>query len=163
MVENVNQEENSPEVVLEGGGSNPESLVVRKEEELAKANARLQELEQVVAGKESEMATLKQAGEELEARLAALSLSLSEAVAGYRGMVVAANQEVIEELITGDNIGSINESLVKAKALVSKVRQGVEAEILSTRVPAGAPERSLPDLSALSPREKIKYAIGGPY
>ncbi len=89
MVENVNQEENSPEVVLEGGDSNPESLVVRKEEELAKANARLQELEQVVDGKESEMAALKQAGEEMEARLATLSLSLSEAVAGYRGMVVA--------------------------------------------------------------------------
>ena len=49
----------------------------------------------------------------------------------------------------------------KAKALVSRVKQGVEAEVSLAKVPAGAPERTLPDLSALSPREKIQYAIGG--
>ncbi len=148
--------------VFENGVSEPDSLVAQEGEELAKANVRLEELEQVVAGKESEIATLKQAKDELEGRLATLSNTMAEAVASYRAMVVEANPEVIEELVTGDTIESINESLVKAKALVSKVRQGVEAEILSTRVPAGAPERTLPDLSALSPREKIKYAIGGP-
>ena len=46
------------------------------------------------------------------------------------------------------------------KALVTKVKQGLEIEISLARVPAGAPERTLPDLSALSPREKIQYAIG---
>ncbi len=161
--------QNSPEMeesgqgtVFENGVSEPDSLVAQEDDELVEANARLTELEQVVAGKESEIATLKQAKSELEERLATLSHSLNEAVASYRGMVVEANPKVIEELISGDTIESINESLVKAKALVSKVRQGVEAEILSTRVPAGAPERTLPDLSGLSPREKIKYAIGGP-
>ncbi len=179
MADNINQKSslgetqpdgrNSPDMeelgqgtVFENGVSEPDILVAQEGEELAKANAHLKELEQVVAGKESEIATLKQAKDELEEKLATLSHSLSEAVASYRGMVVEANSEVIEELVSGDTIESINESLVKAKALVNKVRQGVEAEILSTRVPAGAPERTLPDLSGLSPREKIKYAIGGP-
>ena len=67
----------------------------------------------------------------------------------------------MEELISGDTIESINESLDKAKGLINRVRQGLETEISLGRVPAGAPERRPPDLSALSPREKIQYAIGG--
>ena len=89
-----------------------------------------------------------------------LSNALAEAVASYKTVVVQANPEVIDELINGDTIEAINESMSKAKDLVSKVRQGVEAEISSAKIPAGAPERTSPDLSALSPREKIQYAVG---
>jgi len=75
--------------------------------------------------------------------------------------VVQSNPDVVEELIGGETIESINKSLDKAKVLVSKVRQGIEAEISMMKIPAGAPERTSPDLSAMSPREKIQYAIGG--
>jgi len=37
----------------------------------------------------------------------------------------------------------------------------MEEEVSKARIPAGAPQRVPPDLSALSPREKIQYAIGG--
>ena len=178
MANEVNQKENSPELqpgdqsppeveelgesaVSEAGVAELESLVAQKDEELAKANARLIELEQAIASKDSDIASLEQSKDELEERLTTISDSLAEAVASYKTMVVQANPEVIEELISGDSIESINESLVKARALVSKVRQGVEAEISLAKVPAGAPVRTSPDLSALSPREKIQYAIGG--
>jgi len=128
---------------------------------LTRASARLVELEQVVANKDSEIARLKQNSDELEERLKTISNSLTQAVASYRAMVVQANPEVVEELISGDTIESINESLGKAKDLAKKVRQRMEAEISLAKVPAGAPERVSPDLSALSPREKIQYAIGG--
>ena len=167
MVNEINQKENPPETqsgdqsppeveemgesaVSEAGIAELESLVAQKDEELAKASARLIELEQAVAGKDSEMATLQQSNDEL-----------AEAVASYKTVVVQANPEVIDELINGGTIEAINESLSKAKDLVSKVRQGVEAEISSAKIPAGAPERTSPDLSALSPREKIQYAVGG--
>ena len=178
MTDEINQKENSPEsqpgeenspeveelgqsVVSEVGVAELESSVAQKDEELTKANARLIELEQVVASRDSEIATLKQAEAESGEKLTTLSNSLAESVATYKTMVVQANPEVIEELITGDTIESINESLGKAKTLVSKVRQGLETEISLAKVPAGAPERTSPDLSALSPREKIQYAIGG--
>lgn len=178
MADEVNQKANSPEsesgdysppevgelgesAVSEAGVAELESLMAQKDEELAKANARLVELEQVVASKDSEIATLKQAEAELEGRLTTVSNSLAEAVTGYKAMAIQANPEVIEELVSGDTIESINESLDKAKALVSKVRQGLETEISLAKVPAGAPERTSPDLSALSPREKIQYAIAG--
>ena len=96
----------------------------------------------------------------MEKRLTAVNDSLSKAVTSYKGAVVRANPEVIEELITGDSIASIDESLSQAKELVSKVRRGVQSEISLAKVPAGAPERTRPDLSALSPREKIQYAMG---
>ncbi len=131
----------------EGKLTEIEGLLAQKDEELAKANDRIAELEQAVV--------------ESEAKLTTTSDSLAEAVAGYRALVVESHPEVLEELISGDTVGSINESLSKAKALVGKVRQGLEAEITLARVPAGAPERSSPDLSVLSPREKIQYALGG--
>jgi len=162
LVDELEQAENLSE--SPSGGDNPselESLLAQKAEELAKANARLVELEQVVAGKDSEIAGLKQNRDELEGRLTTLSNSLAQAVASYKAMVVQANPEVIDELISGDTIESINESLNKAKDLVRKVRQGIETETYLAKVPAGAPERTSPDLSALSPREKIQYAIGG--
>lgn len=124
-----------------------EGLVARRDEELTKANARIAELEQAVAESEEKLTTSQN--------------SLTEAVAGYKAMVVQANPEVLEELITGDTIESINESLKKSKTLISRVRQGLEAEISGAKIPAGAPQRTPPDLSALSPREKIQYAIGG--
>lgn len=124
-----------------------EGLVAQRDEELTKANARITELEQAVAESDEKLTTIKN--------------SLAEAVAGYKATVVQANPEVLDELITGDTIESINESLKKAKTLISRVRQGLEVEISGAKIPAGAPQRTPPDLSALSPREKIQYAIGG--
>ena len=121
--------------------------MLKKKDEINSDNARIIELEQVMTTKDGEIATQKQ--------------SLGEAVASYKAMVIQSNPEVIKELIGGDTIESINESLEQAKTLVSRVRQGLEAEISLAKVPAGAPERTSPDLSALSPREKIQYAIGG--
>jgi len=138
-----------------------EGLIAQKDEELTKANARIIELEQTVASLDSEMVTLKRTIAESEEKLTSANHSLAEAVASYKAMVVEANPEVLEELITGDTIEAINESLAKAKTLVSRVRQELEAEITAGKVPAGAPIRTPPDLSALSPREKINYAIGG--
>jgi len=117
-----------------------ESLAAQKDEEVAKANARVSELEEAIAG---------------------LDRRLADAVSTYRNLAVEANPGVIEELITGSTIEDINTSLERAKTLVSRVKEGLEAEIASVRVPAGAPERAPINLEALSPREKIEYAIGG--
>ncbi|MBI4283263.1 MAG: hypothetical protein HY663_02195 [Chloroflexi bacterium] len=163
MADELNQTESLPQTPP--GDRNPPEMeepakLVTPDEELTKDNARLIELEQAVTSRESEIASLKQAKDELEAKLTTIGNALTEAVASYKATVVQANPEVIGELIIGDTIEAIDESLKKAKTLVSRVRQGVEAEISSARVPAGAPERIAPDLSALSPREKIQYAIG---
>jgi len=129
--------------------------------ELESKNAAIAELEQTVVSKDGEIAILKQAVAESDRKLAELNESLTQAVASYRAMIMEANPEVPDELLTGDTIDAINESLGNARALIDRVKQGIEAEVSRTRIPAGAPQRAPLDLSVLSPREKIQYAIGG--
>jgi len=129
--------------------------------ELETRNTRITELETAASEKDSEIATLKQTVVDDNQKLEAVNEDISQAVAAYKTIVVKANPGVIEELITGNTITEIDQSLENARTLISKVRGGIEQEIASGRVPAGAPQRTSPDLSALSPREKIQYAIGG--
>jgi uncharacterized coiled-coil protein SlyX len=156
LVEAVNQENNLAEPEASTGS---EDRLAELENQLAQDKARLAELEQTVTSRDNEVTSLKQSKAELEARVQDLSHSLTEAVVSYRAAVVQANPE-IEGLVSGDTVEAINQSVSQAKALVSKVRQGLEAEISLTRIPAGAPERTPPGLS-LSPREKIQAALVG--
>jgi len=129
--------------------------------ELESKDAAITELEQALASKDDEIATLKQAIVESDQKLAEINNTLTQAIASYKALVVEMNPGVLTELITGDTIEAINESLENARALIDRVKQEMEAEASRTKVPAGAPQRTPLDLSVLSPREKIQYAIGG--
>jgi uncharacterized protein (DUF3084 family) len=129
--------------------------------ELETASARTGELEQALAERDSTIASLEEKIQDAEQRLERVNEDLSRAVAAYRELVVAANPGVLPELVRGESVDAVNESLAQAQALVSRVRQEVEAEAAQTRIPFGAPGRTSVDLSALSAREKIQYAIGG--
>jgi len=137
----------------------PEKEVLTRE--LESKNATIAELEQALASKDGEIAILKQAIAESDQKLADLTAALAQAVASYKALVMETNPEVPDELITGENIDAINESLENARALIDRVKQGIEAEVSKTKIPVGAPQRTPLDLSVLSPREKIQYAIGG--
>ncbi len=118
-------------------------------------------LEQAVASKDGEITLLKQAIAESDQKVAAINETLAQAIASYKSLVVETSPEIPAEIITGDTIEAINESLENARDLVDRVKKGIEEEASKTRVPAGAPQRAPLDLSVLSPREKIQYAIGG--
>jgi len=137
-----------------------EGLIAEKDEGLASKDSRISELEQAIADRDNQIAALKQSLAELDQRLTELDNSLSQAVSSYRALVVKSSPGVPEELIAGDSIEAIDRSVEDAQTLIDKVRKELEAEIAGARVPAGAPQRTPLDLSALSPREKIQYAIG---
>jgi len=130
-----------------------EQLVAQKERELAAKDSRISELEQAVADRDNQVAVLNQSLAELESRL-------SQAVEAYRALVVKANPAVPEELVSRDSIEEIDGSLANAQVLVDRVRRELESEIAAAKIPAGAPLRTPLDFSALSPKEKIQYAIG---
>ena len=119
------------------------------------------EFEQIVAQKENEIAALKKSEGEMKEKLSTVSKSLTEAIVSYKDKIVQMNPGITEELISGDTIEAVDKSLEKAISLIGRVKKSVEKEISQIRVPAGAPGRRIPDLSTLSPREKIQYAIGG--
>ena len=140
---------------------NKENPVEAGADETAALKSRVTGLEKTLSDRDMELTTVKKSVGELQEKLANTGAVLTEAVAGYRTLVLQTNPGVAEELIGSESISVINESLAKAKSLIGKVRQSVEKDIARTRVPIGSPGRQTPDLSALSPREKIHYAIGG--
>ena len=91
----------------------------------------------------------------------ALGEGLTQAITAYKGLVIQANPGLTPELITGETVDEVDASLERAKGVIEAVRKSLEAERAGAKVPAGAPPRTPPDLSALSPIEKIKHAIGG--
>jgi len=154
------QNQNPSGEELESTTARVEELVANKERELAAKDSRISELEQAIAERDNQIATLRQSLAELEPRLTELENSLSQAVSSYRALMIKSNPGVPEELITGDSIEAIDKSVADSRNLVDKVRKELEAEIAKARVPAGAPQRTAIDFSALSPKEKIQYAIG---
>lgn len=121
-----------------------EALLTTRNEELAQANARLEEVEQALAlSRES---------------LSAANDGLNKAVSSYRTLVVKSNPDVLEELIKGDNVEAVDLSLKSARELIGRVKTSIEAEISAARVPAGAPARSSVAVP-LSPREKIQQGM----
>jgi outer membrane biosynthesis protein TonB len=118
-------------------------------------------LEQALAGKDGEINALNQSLTASKGESAELAKALAQTVAAYRELVVQANPNVLAEMISGDSIEKINESLKSARAVMDKARREIEADALKARIPAGAPQRMPPDMSALSAREKIQYALGG--
>jgi hypothetical protein len=125
------------------------------------AGAAIAELKQTLAGKDGEIGALNQSLNEAKVESAELTKALAQAVAAYRGLIVKENPGVLADMITGDSIETINESLAGARAIMEKAKREIEADAARARVPAGAPQRMPPDMSALSSREKIQYGIGG--
>lgn len=128
--------------------------------ELGVRNQRIAELEQTLTSRDTEAAALKQNMADLQNQLHSVRGVLTQAVIGYRTMTVKANQDIPAELITGDTIEAIDNTAAGAREIVGKVREKLVAAQAQFRVPAGAPPRTPPDLSGLSPREKIQQGIG---
>jgi predicted RNase H-like nuclease (RuvC/YqgF family) len=146
------------------GGEEIDSLKRENEalaREIKSRDAMLIKLEQDVAAKDQEIVALKMNLNELKQALDELGKAIPQAVAAYKEMIVQANPGLPAELITGDTIEAVDESVKKARAIMEKVRQEMEAAAARTRIPAGAPQRAPLDLSGLSAREKIQYAIRG--
>jgi len=130
-------------------------------DELAARDTAVSELRQQVAARDSELAVQQQAAAEFEDRFEKISSDLSQAVASYRALVVRSNPDVPEDMVSGDTIEAIDGAIKSARELINRVRENMEEEMSLAKFPIGAPVRTAPDFSALSPREKIQYAIGG--
>jgi len=144
---------------LEGAKKEVEGLTAQLEER----DAKMGELQAVIASQSEAITEKGVLIETREQELATLREASAEATSKYRGSLLAANPNVPEEMIVGETIADIDASLETAKALVGKVKASLEEQALSLSkgapVPAGAPERSGTDLSSMSPRQKIEYAI----
>jgi hypothetical protein len=141
-----------PEEKTNESTNGPENRVRELESKLVEMDKVLSEADRRTAEGEAVRA-------KLDSEIGALKGSLVESVKSYRELVIRANPDVPVEMVSGETITSVNESLEKAKGLIIKVKQNMEANLNSTRVPAGAPARPILSASALTPHEKIARGI----
>jgi len=94
-----------------------------------------------------------------ETQVVTLKGNLAQAVGKYRTRLLAESPEVPEELVRGETPEEVDASFAAARQMVDRIKQRLETQTGAERVPAGAPARGLPDLSSLSPAEKIAYGL----
>ena len=125
-----------------------------------KANVTFQEAAEkkdvTIADLEAQLSEAKKSSESLTT---SLKEARDQAVAKYLTMVKALNPQVPEAMISGETIEEIDASIEKGKAMVTSVKQSLEAEASAAKVPAGAPPRGTISLEGMSPKEKIAYGI----
>ncbi len=121
---------------------------------LSERDARIAQLE----------ATLSEAQSAVQSRveeIEAVSARLVQAVELYRASLLAAEPDLPEDIVQGATVEAVQESLERARQMVAQVRTRLEAQASLERTPPGVPARSAPDLSALSPQEKILMGLSG--
>jgi len=140
-----------------------EASLAQRDTSLAEASQEIETLKKDFAAEDtahkSYMADATQEIETLKKDFTIADTAHKEAVVEYRKLAVSSNPIFNPELLAGNSIPEINAAMTRAIDLVAKIRAKVEADYKAISVPAGAPERSGPDASGLSAREKISLAI----
>jgi chromosome segregation ATPase len=139
--------------------------VERLQETLADREARVAHAEEQLAAQRDELERARGEAEarerELTGRADELTASVRGAAQRYRELALERSPELPAELVVGETVDEVEESLQRARETVAKVRGHIESQAQAGRVPVGAPPRSAPDLSRLSTEEKIRQGLGG--
>jgi chromosome segregation ATPase len=140
--------------------------VTRLREQAGEADARAQTAIDESARLQVELAAANDAVAAFDADAASLRTMLEEseqrtrdAAARYRDLAARVEPTIPADLIAGDTIEAIDASIAKARELAASVRAHIEAQAQAARVPAGAPQRSLPDVSGMTPEQKIRHGL----
>ena len=151
---------------------NGEELTALREQ-IADARAEVERLQREAANAVAEAAYLRddvRASHDAVATATAEAATLREQIDAatqraqataerYRDLVVRTEPALPADLIAGADVDAIDASVTAAREIVGRVRSHIEAQAQAGRVPAGAPSRAAPDLSALTPEQKIRHGL----
>ena len=120
---------------------------------------RVASLEADLEAKGTQIGELTTQGESQGQELTTAKAALESAVGAYKDVLLKANPLIPTDMIQGLTIDEVNTSLEKATGLVGQIKQGLEEEGNAEKIPPGAPQRTGPDLSAMTTKEKINYGL----
>ena len=109
--------------------------------------------------KNEELTSVQAQLSEKDTGFASLAAEKDSAVEAYKDLIRKTNPVIPADMITGTSIADINTSLENAANLVNQIKAKVDENNTNNSVPAGAPGRTEPDISAMSTREKISYGL----
>jgi hypothetical protein len=144
---------------LQSALTQAEARTASGDEVVARLNQDLEAARNSLAERDSQLVALGEEATVLRASLGETEQRAGDAVQRYRDAVLAREPELPADLVAGDTVHAVDESLARARETVARVRQHLEEQAYNLRVPAGAPVRSAPDLSALSAAEKIRLGL----
>ena len=130
----------------------PEGRIAELEAEASHLRENLQERDASIEHLTSRL-------EERQSALSRLEEQAAAAVARYRDALLASAPEVPQEMVAGQTVEEIDDSMAQARQMVERVRSRMETQTAAQRIPSGAPPRSAPDVSSLSPAAKIAYGL----
>ncbi len=137
---------------LQVTAADSEARAAHLESQLSELREELTQTRNQAEAREHELTTL---GEQTQA----LQAQVQSAAQRYRELALQHSPELPAELVTGETVEEVDDTLQRARETVSKVRGHLESQAQAGRVPVGAPPRSGPDLSTLSTEEKIRVGL----
>ena len=137
---------------LQRDAANAEARAQHAVGEADELRAKLQLSTDAVTAAAAEAAALRE-------QIGAATQRAQTAAERYRDLVVRTEPALPADLISGGDVDAIDASVTAAREIVGRVRTHIETQAQAGRVPAGAPPRSAPDLSALTPEQKIRHGL----
>ena len=110
-------------------------------------------------GRQDEIERINQVLNSTNSRLGKLEKELEKAVSGYKIMLIKNNPDILPDMIVGDSVEAVDHSLVVARELTGRIREQLEQQYTSERIPGGAPVRTPPNTENLNSYEKIVYGL----
>ena len=86
---------------------------------------------------------------------------LRRVVERYREALIAANPDVVPELVRGADVEEVDRSLVGAKVVYARVREAARAELAASPAPTNPARRNVPPagIEAAGPLAKIAWGL----
>ncbi len=137
---------------LQVAAADREARATHLQEDLSQLRRELAEARSQAEAREQDAASLREASEGLRTQVRG-------AAERYRELALRDSPELPAELVAGETVEEVEQALERARETVARVRGHMESQAQAGRVPVGAPPRSAPDLSALTPEEKIRQGL----
>jgi ABC-type transporter Mla subunit MlaD len=124
------------------------------------------ELQGKVTNLEAEVSTKTQDIEALKGQLSEVSTNFEGAKAAYayavedfKKLASASNPLIPPEVIFGTTVEEVKASLARTNKLVANVQESLAKQAVASVVPAGAPQRTGPNVEGMSTKEKINLGL----
>jgi hypothetical protein len=126
---------------------------------LAEADARARDAAAEADAMRAALSAAQDEAADLRSRLDGAAEARTAGAVRYRELLLRAEPDVPADLVSGDSIEAVDASFAAARETVARVRSHIDAQAHAARVPAGAPPRSAPDISSLTPEQKIRHGL----
>ena len=144
------------------GAERPEESPLEQTQNAEPSNtSQMDTLTAALSERDARIAQLEAAVQSRVEEIEAVNARLAQAVDLYRASLLEAEPDLPEDMVHGATVEAVQESLERARQMVAQVRTRLEAQASLERTPLGVPARSAPNLSALSPQEKILMGLSG--